>query len=88
MISLPPEPSDLSAGEVIKLPYITVTINIYIWRYELVCMPHGQDVEGENDPESTSEYECLRCGTLVEAKSHPRTCDCGGEFQNRAKSLE
>lgn len=51
-------------------------------------MPHGQDYEHENDPASLSKYECLRCGTLVEAESHPGTCECGGEFQNRAKSLE
>ena len=51
-------------------------------------MPHGQDVEGENDPKSLSKYECLQCGTIVEATSHPGACDCGGDFQNRAKSLE
>jgi hypothetical protein len=51
-------------------------------------MPHGEDVEGENDPDSTSTYECLQCGEIVEATTHPPTCDCGGEFQNRAKSLE
>lgn len=51
-------------------------------------MPHGQDVEHENDPDSSSSYECLRCGTMVAADSHPGGCDCGGEFQNRAKSLE
>jgi hypothetical protein len=51
-------------------------------------MPHGQDIEDENDPESTSTYECLQCGRVVEATSHPGTCECGGEFQNRAKSLE
>lgn len=49
-------------------------------------MPHGQDIE--EDPESTSKYECLKCGTIVEDESHPGACDCGGEFQNRAKSLE
>jgi hypothetical protein len=51
-------------------------------------MPHGQDVEDENDPDSVSEYECLQCGTIVEAESHPGRCECGGEFHNRAKSLE
>lgn len=51
-------------------------------------MPHGQDIEGKNDPESPSVYECMQCGTIVEAKSHPGKCECGGEFQNRAKSLE
>jgi len=38
-------------------------------------------------PES-DQYECLECGTIVEARSHPGECECGGEFQNRAKSLE
>jgi len=51
-------------------------------------MPHNQDVEGENSPDSTSKYECLQCGIIVEAKTHPGECDCGGEFHNRAKSLE
>ncbi|WP_211313719.1 rubrerythrin-like domain-containing protein [Halarchaeum salinum] len=51
-------------------------------------MPHGIDVEHENNPKSISTYECLRCGEIVEAKTHPLTCDCGGGFQNRAKSLE
>jgi hypothetical protein len=51
-------------------------------------MPHGEDVEHDNDPASASTYECLRCGDMVEAKTHPGACDCGGEFQNRAKSLE
>ncbi|MFC4245425.1 rubrerythrin-like domain-containing protein [Natribaculum luteum] len=51
-------------------------------------MPHDQDVEGANDPDSVSTYECLQCGNVVESKTHPGECDCGGEFQNRAKSLE
>ena len=51
-------------------------------------MPHGQDIEGENGPKSPSEYECMQCGTLVESNSHPGVCECGGEFRNRAKSLE
>ncbi|MEF8826686.1 MAG: rubrerythrin-like domain-containing protein [Halapricum sp.] len=51
-------------------------------------MPHGEDIEDENEPTSTSTYECLDCGSIVKAKTHPGTCDCGGEFQNRAKSLE
>lgn len=51
-------------------------------------MPQGQDVE--NDTAGlTSEFECLGCGRIVEADTHPGTCSsCGGEFQNRAKSLE
>ncbi|AGB30388.1 hypothetical protein C488_04517 [Natrinema pellirubrum DSM 15624] len=51
-------------------------------------MPHDQDVEGENDPVSASTYECLECGDIVESTTHPGICDCGGEYQNRAKSLE
>lgn len=51
-------------------------------------MPHGQDVEDTNDPGSPSTYECLQCGKIVEAKTHPGDCTCGGEFHNRAKSLE
>ncbi|MCU4716460.1 rubrerythrin-like domain-containing protein [Halapricum hydrolyticum] len=51
-------------------------------------MPHSQDIEGENDPESASEYECLQCGTIVQATTHPGACECGGDFHNRAKSLE
>lgn len=54
----------------------------------IVRMPHGEDIEDENEPTSTSTYECLDCGSIVKAKTHPGTCDCGGEFQNRAKSLE
>ena len=52
-------------------------------------MPHDMDVEGENDPESSSMYECLQCGLIVEATTNPGACsECDGEFQNRAKSLE
>ena len=51
-------------------------------------MPHGQDREGANSPDSESTYECLQCGKIVSAKSHPGVCECGGEFQNREKSLE
>jgi hypothetical protein len=51
-------------------------------------MPRGQDLENENDPESNSTYECLQCGRIVDARTHPGTCECGGDFQNRAKSLE
>jgi rubrerythrin len=72
----------------VACPYILITINTLLLGLHDYDMPHGQDVEGENDPESTSEYECLQCGRIVEAKSHPRQCECGGEFQNRAKSLE
>jgi hypothetical protein len=51
-------------------------------------MPHGRDVEHENGPDSPSKYEFLSCGTNIEAPSHPGAWDCGGGFQNRAKSLE
>lgn len=51
-------------------------------------MPHGQDIEGTGGPESTSMYECLQCGAMGESTSHPGDCDCGGQFQNRTKSLE
>jgi rubrerythrin len=51
-------------------------------------MPEGHDVEHDT-AEMSSEYECLQCGTIVEAETHPGECpDCGGDFQNRAKSLE
>jgi len=51
-------------------------------------MPQGNDVEHENEPASTSTYECLQCGSVVKSGTHPGTCECGGEFSNRAKSLE
>lgn len=45
------------------------------------------DVPG--DPESESTYECLRCGKIVVAETHPGACPaCGGTVQNRAMSLE
>jgi len=51
-------------------------------------MPHGQDVENDTAGIS-SEYECLKCGQIRTAQTHPGKCrSCGGEFQNRAKSLE
>lgn len=41
------------------------------------------------DPEMESTYECLNCGSLVTAPTHPGDCpDCEGPFQNRAMSLE
>ena len=55
---------------------------------QIVGMPHGQDVEGDTS-EIESEYECLQCGLIVEAQTHPGECpECGGDFHNRAKSLE
>lgn len=49
-------------------------------------MPHGQDID--EDPATPSRYECLNCGRIVEAETRPSPCECGGDFQNRAKSLE
>jgi len=50
-------------------------------------MPHGHDID--DDLATLSEYECLKCGKIVEAETHPGTCDeCGGDYQDRAKSLE
>ncbi len=51
-------------------------------------MPHGQDVEGDTSA-ITSVYECLHCGEIVEATTHPGSCEeCDGQLQNRAKSIE
>lgn len=50
-------------------------------------MPHGKDTEDDTS-EIESTYECLDCGDMTEAETHPGECDCGGEYQNRAKSLE
>ena len=52
------------------------------------CLPQGNDIEHTNDPESASTYECLQCTAIVESDAHPNTCECGGQFTNRAKSLE
>lgn len=38
---------------------------------------------------SESKYECLQCGNIVEAESHPGDCpECGGGVQDRAVPLE
>jgi len=51
-------------------------------------MPEGYDIEHDTS-EISSKYECLQCGTIVEAETHPGECpECGGDFQNRAKSVE
>jgi rubrerythrin len=44
----------------------------------------------EENPESESIYECLKCGNVVRSDSHPGTCSvCGSDgFQNRAMALE
>jgi hypothetical protein len=45
------------------------------------------DIPG--DPATVSTYECLGCGELITADSHPGECaNCGGVVQNRAMSLE
>ena len=49
-------------------------------------MPHGQDLDDRRDEPRT--YECLQCGTIDVAETHPGNCECGGSFQDRAKSLE
>ena len=65
-------------------------INILIFFLQLIfmsgganpeCMPHDTDIEQENSPESESTYECLQCGEIATAKTHPSTCDCGGVFK-------
>ena len=41
------------------------------------------------DPEGTSEYECLRCGELVLAESHPGDCpQCDSVLRNRSMPFE
>lgn len=38
---------------------------------------------------TSTRYECLRCGDLVTAESHPGNCEeCSGTYQNHAVSLE
>lgn len=59
--------------------------NVYVARKSPLIGMHDLD----DDPTTGSTYECLGCGNLVTADSHPGTCDdCGGGFQNRAMSLE
>ncbi|WP_226483286.1 rubrerythrin-like domain-containing protein [Natrinema amylolyticum] len=51
-------------------------------------MNRDQDVEDDTS-EMTSEYECLQYGRIVKAETNPGECEkCGGDFQNRAKSVE
>ena len=55
---------------------------------KVLAMPHGQDAEHDTS-DIESAFECLKCGRIVTAETHPGECrECGGEFQNRAKSLE
>ena len=45
--------------------------------------------DAPDDTGTESTYECLQCGTIVTASSHPGSCpECGAEMQNRAMSLE
>lgn len=61
----------------------------YLWlAHQDGSMPHDQDVEGDT-AEIASDFECLQCGKIVTAETHPGECpNCSGDFQNRAKSLE
>jgi magnesium transporter len=41
------------------------------------------------DPEAASEYECLACGELLVAASHPGSCpQCGATPRNRSMPSE
>ncbi|WP_135828805.1 rubrerythrin-like domain-containing protein [Halorussus halobius] len=46
-----------------------------------------RDVDYDSDEERA--YECLACGTILRAASHPGTCsDCGTAMRNRRTPLE
>jgi rubrerythrin len=41
------------------------------------------------DPDTASEYECLDCGELLVAESHPGSCpQCGSTPRNRSMPCE
>ncbi|MFB6112833.1 MAG: rubrerythrin-like domain-containing protein [Halodesulfurarchaeum sp.] len=41
------------------------------------------------DIRGPTEYECLRCGTVVTSTSQPLECSrCGGGLRNRSTSME
>lgn len=41
------------------------------------------------DPDEKNRYECLQCGEIILAESHPIECtECGGGVQSQKKSLE
>ncbi len=41
------------------------------------------------DPDTASEYECLACGELILAESHPGSCpQCGSTPRNRSMPFE
>lgn len=43
----------------------------------------------EYDTEGEYEYECLQCGDVIVAVSHPGECsDCGGTLRNRGMPYE
>lgn len=45
--------------------------------------------DAAEDPDRPSTYECLQCGEIVTAETHPGDCpECGDVMQNRAMSLE
>ncbi|UHQ96151.1 rubrerythrin-like domain-containing protein [Natrinema halophilum] len=45
--------------------------------------------DAQDNPRTESTYECLQCGEITQAMSHPGSCsECGGDIQNRANSLE
>lgn len=47
------------------------------------------DRETGKEEEEEKTYECLGCGKIVRAGSHPLKCaDCGGIFHNRATPRE
>lgn len=47
------------------------------------------DGERGKEKEEEKTYECLDCGKIVHAGSHPLKCvDCGGIFHNRATPRE
>lgn len=41
------------------------------------------------DPDEEYRYECLRCGAITAADSHPGDCgDCGAGLRNRRMPYE
>ncbi|WP_148225414.1 rubrerythrin-like domain-containing protein [Haloterrigena turkmenica] len=43
----------------------------------------------QEDAETESTYECLQCGEIAKAASHPVNCpNCGKVMQNQTNSLE
>ena len=47
------------------------------------------DLPKETDEETEREYECLKCGHIMVAASHPGDCEeCGGGTVGREVPLE